>query len=183
MRPTWHLRRLLSGEHPGARRALGLLILAAVVIGIAGLQLVVRAQDAGKAAPPEHSGPRDYDAVELSDTQREMISVATATTREFPREREAVGNIDFNEDMSVQVSTPYQGRIVQIKAKIGDVVTKGQVLFTIESPDLIQAESSLIAAAGVLELTSRALERAQQLCRGERPAAGQFRSTDRGRGA
>jgi cobalt-zinc-cadmium efflux system membrane fusion protein len=42
-------------------------------------------------------------------------------------------------------------------------VTRGQVLFTIESPDLIQADSTLIAAAGVLDLTTHALERAKQL--------------------
>jgi cobalt-zinc-cadmium efflux system membrane fusion protein len=36
-------------------------------------------------------------------------------------------------------------------------------LLTIESPDLIQAESNLIAAAGMLDLTSHALERAKQL--------------------
>ena len=35
--------------------------------------------------------------------------------------------------------TPYQGRIVGIFAKIGDEVKKGQVLFTIDSPDLLTA--------------------------------------------
>jgi cobalt-zinc-cadmium efflux system membrane fusion protein len=61
------------------------------------------------------------------------------------------------------VFPPYQGRIVQLFAKLGDNVAKAQPLFTIESPDLIQAESSLIAAAGVLDLTTKALERARQL--------------------
>ena len=40
---------------------------------------------------------------------------------------------------------------------------KGQTLFTIDSPDLLQAESTLIAAAGVLELTSRNLARLKEL--------------------
>jgi membrane fusion protein, heavy metal efflux system len=42
-------------------------------------------------------------------------------------------------------------------------VKKDQLLFTIDSPDLIQAESTLIAAAGLLELTGRALVRAKAL--------------------
>jgi cobalt-zinc-cadmium efflux system membrane fusion protein len=46
---------------------------------------------------------------------------------------------------------------------MGDNVKRGQPLLTIESPDLIQAESALIAAAGVLDLTTHALERAKQL--------------------
>jgi cobalt-zinc-cadmium efflux system membrane fusion protein len=65
--------------------------------------------------------------------------------------------------MSVQVFTPYQGRIIALFAEIGDDVKKGQTLYTIDSPDLLQAESTLIAAAGVLQLTSRNLERLRDL--------------------
>jgi cobalt-zinc-cadmium efflux system membrane fusion protein len=122
-----------------------------------------KADDNGKpkAVAPE-SGP-DSDVVELSDAQLAMISIGTVSERSFPNQTEAVGNIDFNEDMASQVFPPYQGRIATLYAKIGDNVTRGQPLLTIESPDLIQAESSLIASAGVLDLTTHALERAKQL--------------------
>jgi cobalt-zinc-cadmium efflux system membrane fusion protein len=46
---------------------------------------------------------------------------------------------------------------------LGDDVQKGQPLFTIDSPDLIQAESSLISAAAALELTGKELARAKEL--------------------
>jgi cobalt-zinc-cadmium efflux system membrane fusion protein len=101
--------------------------------------------------------------VVLSDSQLQMINVGAVSEYTFPLQREAVGNIDFNEDMETQVFPPYQGRISQLFAKLGDNVAKGQLLFTIESPDLIQAESTLIGAAGVLDLTGKALERAKQL--------------------
>jgi cobalt-zinc-cadmium efflux system membrane fusion protein len=65
--------------------------------------------------------------------------------------------------MAVQVFTPYQGRIIALFASIGDDVKKGQTLFTIDSPDLLTAESTLIAAAGVLELTTRSLARLAEL--------------------
>jgi cobalt-zinc-cadmium efflux system membrane fusion protein len=65
--------------------------------------------------------------------------------------------------MTVQVFTPYQGRIIQTYADLGDEVKKGQTLFTIESPDFIAAESNLISAAGVLEQTNSALQRARNL--------------------
>jgi membrane fusion protein, heavy metal efflux system len=42
-------------------------------------------------------------------------------------------------------------------------VKKGQVLFSLESPDFIAAESTLIAAAATLEQTSSALQRATRL--------------------
>src|SRR5208282_5835660 len=57
----------------------------------------------------------------------------------------------------------YQGRIIDAYPNIGDRVEKDQVLFTIDSPDLLAAESTLIAAAGVLKLQNRTLVRAQKM--------------------
>jgi cobalt-zinc-cadmium efflux system membrane fusion protein len=108
------------------------------------------------AAPPA-------DSVNLSDSQLAYVKVEPVGEREFPIEKQAVGSIDFNEEMSVQVFTPYPGRIIGLFAKVGDDVKKGQTLFTIDSPDLLQAESILIAAAGVLEFTTRNLARLKAL--------------------
>jgi len=106
---------------------------------------------------------REKDSVDLSDSQLASVKVEPAEERDFPVQKEAVGSIDFDEDMAVQVFTPYQGRIIALYASIGDDVKKGQTLFTIDSPDLLQAESTLIAAAGVLELTTRSLARLREL--------------------
>jgi cobalt-zinc-cadmium efflux system membrane fusion protein len=119
---------------------------------------------ASSTSPPagQGAGP-GLAVVQLSESQLGSIKVEPVGEREFPLEKEAVGSIDFNEELSVQVFAPYQGRIISLFAKVGDEVTKGQTLFTIESPDLIQAEATLISAAGVLDLTSRALRRAKEL--------------------
>ena len=103
------------------------------------------------------------DTVELSDTQLQSVKIEAVGARDFPIEKTAVGSIDFNEEFSVQVFTPNPGRILELFAKVGDDVKKGQTLFTIDSPDLLQAESTLIAAAGVLELTTRNLARLKEL--------------------
>jgi len=84
----------------------------------------------------------------LSEKQRATVKVEPVSEHVFVIEKGAVGSIDFNEDLSVQVFTVYQGKIIQLFGKIGDDVKKGQTLFTIDSPDLVQAESTLIAAAG-----------------------------------
>jgi cobalt-zinc-cadmium efflux system membrane fusion protein len=116
-------------------------------------------------AEPSDAGAlkKSTDSVDLSDTQLVSVKVEPVQEREFPVEKDAVGSIDFNEDLSVQVFTPYQGRIIALFGEVGDDVKKGQTLFTIDSPDLLQAESTLIAAAGVLELTNRNLARLQEL--------------------
>ena len=101
--------------------------------------------------------------VTLSDQQLAEVKVESVGYQVFPIEKSAVGNIDFNQDMSVQVFTPYQGRIIEAFAKVGDDVRRGQPLFTIDSPDLLQAESTLISAAGMLELHTRTLARAREL--------------------
>jgi cobalt-zinc-cadmium efflux system membrane fusion protein len=101
--------------------------------------------------------------LELSDRDVAAVKAEPAAFREFPVEKTAIGSIDFNQDMTVQVFTPYPGRIVQLSAQLGDEVQKGQVLFTIDSPDLVQASSTLISAAGILDLTNRNLVRAKTL--------------------
>jgi cobalt-zinc-cadmium efflux system membrane fusion protein len=110
-----------------------------------------------------HPFARANETVELTAAQLRSVSVQPVSEQNFVPQRDAVGNIDFNEDMTVQVSPPYQGRVVQLFAKMGDAVRRGQPLFTIESPDLVQAASTLISAAGVLKLTSSVLERATGL--------------------
>ncbi len=109
----------------------------------------------------EHSAA--VNSVDLSESQLASVKVAPVEERDFPVEKQAVGSIDFNQDMSVQVFAPYQGRIIALFAEVGNDVKKGQTLFTIDSADLLQAESSLIAAAGVLELDNKNLARLQDL--------------------
>jgi cobalt-zinc-cadmium efflux system membrane fusion protein len=103
------------------------------------------------------------DSVELSETQLKFVKVAPVDERDFPIEKGAVGSIDFNQELLTQVFTPYQGRIIGLFAKVGDEVRKGETLFTIDSPDLLQACSTLISAAGVLQLTTRNLARLKNL--------------------
>jgi cobalt-zinc-cadmium efflux system membrane fusion protein len=118
------------------------------------------------AAGPEaakKAAPAAANIVDLQETQLKAVKVEVAAERDFPHERSAVGSIDFNEELLTQVFTPYQGRIVDLFAKIGDEVKKGQPLFTIDSPDLVQASSTLISAAAVLELTTHNLDRMKML--------------------
>ncbi len=103
------------------------------------------------------------DTVDLSDSQLDAVKVAALEARDFPVEKDAIGSIDFDEEMAVPVFAPYEGRIIALFGSVGDDVKKGQTLFTIDSPDLLQAESTLIAAAGVLDLDTKNLQRLRDL--------------------
>ena len=132
--------------------------------GLGGAGTSAKAQGAAtRPSGPSGAGSDAPPSVNLTDSQLGFVKVEPASEREFAIEKESVGSIDFNQDMTVQVFTPYQGRIVGLFAKVGDPVQRGQTLFTIDSPDLLQAESMLIAAAGVLEYTTRNLARLREL--------------------
>jgi membrane fusion protein, heavy metal efflux system len=101
--------------------------------------------------------------VELSPSQLQAIKIEPVGAYRFPVENDTVGNIDFDEDLSVQVFPPYQGTIIDAFAEVGNDVKKDQPIYTIRSPDLIQAESNLIGAAATFELNSKELSRAKNL--------------------
>jgi membrane fusion protein, heavy metal efflux system len=99
----------------------------------------------------------------LSDSQLASVKIETLGNYRFPVEKDCVGSIDFDEDLAVQVFPPYQGKILTAVVQVGDDVQKGQPLYTIDSPDLVQAESTLIGAAAALDLNNAELVRAKAL--------------------
>ena len=101
--------------------------------------------------------------LDLSPSQLNSIKIEPVGRYLFPVEKEAVGNIDFADDLSVQVFPAYQGTIIKTFVELGAKVQKEQPLYTIKSPDLIQAESNLIGAAAMFELTNKELARVQGL--------------------
>ena len=74
-----------------------------------------------------------------------------------------MGTLSFDDDLSVEVFPAYQGTIIKTFVELGAKVQKDQPLYTIKSPDLIQAESNLIGAAATYELTTKELARAKDL--------------------
>jgi cobalt-zinc-cadmium efflux system membrane fusion protein len=146
---------------------------AAIVVAVALLESCNSRGQAAGGHPPQQSGKNSNapvaDAkaanpgVDLSPSQLNSIKIEPVGTYEFPVERETVGNISFADDLSVQVFPSYQGTIIKAFVELGAQVEQDQPLYTIKSPDLIQAESTLIGAAATFELTSKELERVKGL--------------------
>ncbi|MBV8379628.1 MAG: efflux RND transporter periplasmic adaptor subunit [Paucibacter sp.] len=99
----------------------------------------------------------------LTDRQLAAVKVRPVSSRDFAARLDAVGYVDYDEDRTVPAFAPWAGRIRQVFVKAGDDVRQGAALYSIDSPDLVQAESTLIASAGVLQLTSKALDRERQM--------------------
>jgi cobalt-zinc-cadmium efflux system membrane fusion protein len=136
-------------------------VFATVLLKFASGQLANTNPPLGQA-PPSNAPPSEA-SVDLKPSQLAAIKIETVGTYVFSMEKTALGSIDYDEDLSVQVFSSYQGKIITATANLGDEVKKGQPLYTIDSPDLIQAESTLIGAAALLDLTSKELARAKSL--------------------
>jgi cobalt-zinc-cadmium efflux system membrane fusion protein len=137
--------------------------ISAVAVGSMAVLSLFGVGCSGGATANSAASPAVPDSVELNPSQVAAVKLAPVATRNFALQRAAVGTIGFDEDVAVQVFSPYSGRIIQTFAEIGDDVLRGKTLYTIDSPDLLQAESTLIAAAGVADLTAAALKRAKEL--------------------
>jgi len=144
-------------------------VTAAAIIVVTGLLELGRSRgQAANANTPQQSGANSNTsssdaALDLSPSQLNSIKIEPVGGYLFPVEKEAVGNIDFADDLSVQVFPAYQGTIIKSFVELGVSVRKDQPLYTIKSPDLIQAESNLIGAAAAFDLTNKELARVQGL--------------------
>jgi membrane fusion protein, heavy metal efflux system len=146
-------------------------LIALVVIGAAAItgsryfassaKVEAATTDRATKAPPAADDTAQF--VDLSEKQAASLKIAATGSRDFETLKTAIGTIDFNQNVLVQVFSQYPGKILKASYNVGDDVKQGDVLFTIDSPDLLQAESTLLASAGVLELQTRTLARATQL--------------------
>lgn len=139
----------------GIGAVIGCMLLVAVV--------VYASRTDSASSTPQHASAPARDSVTITELQSKQVKIEAAQVVEFASQRETVGYIDFNQDLTVPVFSSYQGRVRQVFAKAGDDIRKGQPLFSIDSPDLVQAESTLISTAGVVALNSKVLERAKKM--------------------
>jgi membrane fusion protein, heavy metal efflux system len=150
-----------------SKREVIAIVAVVMIIGAATVFISLRGQSASantEGGSTSASNPSRPDAaVDLSPSQLKSIKIDPVGSYRFDVEKEAVGNISYADDLSVDVYPAYQGTIIEALVELGTAVEKDQPLYTIKSPDLIQAESTLIGAAATDELTTKELARARDL--------------------
>jgi cobalt-zinc-cadmium efflux system membrane fusion protein len=110
------------------------------------------------AATPPHnkSGPVSHDSSPRVETdivdysgQRQDLSLA--------------GKIAYGEDRYSKISSPLQGRVIEVRAHLGDRVKAGAILLVIDSPDIAQAYSEYVKEHSELQYATRSHELAKDL--------------------
>ena len=117
------------------------------------------------------------DPLRATPDQVARLKTAAVARRTVDIIEEATGKVAFNDEASTPVLSPYTGRVVELLAKPGDTVRKGEPLFTIDTPDIVDAEGDFlngraaeVKAKAVLAQAQRTRERTARLVAGEAAA-------------
>lgn len=73
------------------------------------------------------------------------------------------GKVAYGEDRYSKISSPLQGRVVEVRAHLGDRVKAGDVLLIVDSQDIAQAYSEYVKEDSDLQYATRAYELAKDL--------------------
>jgi cobalt-zinc-cadmium efflux system membrane fusion protein len=97
------------------------------------------------AAPPP-TDKVDPGSVRVTADQMHQLELVKVGLCSFRQQKTAIGQIAFNENASTNVFTPFSGRVTRLMAQVGDEVKRGDPLFEIDSPEVVQVQTDLIAA-------------------------------------
>src|SRR5262249_36773622 len=140
----------------------GLVAAVALVIGTwLAVAAVTRGSD--KLAETDTSSQGRREGAAYYPTRKQWAAWTTAPVEKvvFRTEHLTEGKIAVDEDRSTLVFSPYSGRVTKLLAKPGDTVKAGQALFTVEAPDMVQAQNDFVTAIANLNKARSALELAK----------------------
>ena len=119
--------------------------------------------DAESGAPPAAIVDHDGDASVVRVDHPEQFPLATATAREAAPELSVTGVVSPDVARAVPVISLASGRVVDLRARLGDRVQKGQLLLRINSADASGAFSDYRKAVVDRVLARSQLDRATAL--------------------
>lgn len=142
------------------------LLIAFISIGISvGIHRLAFAEDhPPAAAEADADGKKHADEVKLTSAamSRYGIKVAAVTKQVLTPTFVAPARVAFNAEAVAHVGAAVRGRAIEIKARVGDVVKKGDALLVVESPELGQAQSDFIQKRTAVDVALAGVDPAKQ---------------------
>jgi cobalt-zinc-cadmium efflux system membrane fusion protein len=114
-------------------------------------------------APPKAVVEPDLDATNFKVDHPERFPLTTAVVHKAPPALNVTGVVQPDIVRAVPVVSLASGRVVEIKARLGDAVRKGQLLLRVQSNDVSGAYQTYLKAGNDERLARTQLERAQIL--------------------
>jgi len=134
----------------------------AVTLGLA-LSGCGEKSDAKSEAPPKAEVVPDLDANNFTVDHPELFPLVSATEHRAAPALNVTGVVQPDIARAVPVISLASGRVVEIKARLGDMVRKGQLLLRVQSGDVSGAYQTYLKAVNDERLARQQLERAQVL--------------------
>jgi cobalt-zinc-cadmium efflux system membrane fusion protein len=119
--------------------------------------------DAKAEEPPPAQVETESDVNVIAVDHPERFPLATAQLRETAPELQVTGVVSVDVSRNVPVISLASGRVVEIHAKLGDTVSKGQLLMRVQSSDISSAFSDYRHALADQTLLRAQLAREQVL--------------------
>ena len=130
---------------------------------MAGCGAIGKAPDTDAGAPPPAKVEREADASLVKVDHPEQFPLATAVRHDAAHALRVTGVVTADVSRNIPVISLASGRIVEIHARLGDTVTKGQLLLKVQSEDIAQAFSDYRQAVADEVLAKAQLERSKIL--------------------
>jgi cobalt-zinc-cadmium efflux system membrane fusion protein len=141
----------------------------AIWIALAGVGIILTGCSASVKAdpkaemPPEVVVEHESDANVFKVDKPEQFPLATAAQYDAAPQLNVTGTIAADVSRNIPVISLTSGRIVEIDARLGDTVTKGQLLLKVQSQDIAQAFSDYRQAIADETLAKAQFERSKIL--------------------
>jgi cobalt-zinc-cadmium efflux system membrane fusion protein len=129
--------------------------------GLTGCQ--VKAADASEEAPPPAKVVGDVDVANWSVADPSKYPLVAAERFDAPSKLVVTGSVSPDIARTVPVISLASGRVVEIRARLGDEVKKGQVLLQVRSDDISGGFAAYQSAVADEVLAKAQWERAQEL--------------------
>lgn len=114
-------------------------------------------------APPQTKVEHEEDVNVVQTDHPEQFPLVAATDYSATSQIVATGTVTPDVARTVPVVSLATGRVVEVKARLGDTVKKGQVLLVVQSADIAAAFSDYRKAVADEKLANTQLERAKLL--------------------
>jgi cobalt-zinc-cadmium efflux system membrane fusion protein len=120
-------------------------------------------EEAHHAATKVKSQNSNIITFEANAPQLAYLKIDVVHKGQVPTVEALQGFVAYDEDQTSRITSPVNGRVIQIFAKVGDKVKLGQSLAMMDSPDFGQANADLMKAESDLKLKEQSYERAKSL--------------------
>ncbi|MDE1175723.1 MAG: efflux RND transporter periplasmic adaptor subunit [Edaphobacter sp.] len=116
-----------------------------------------------EGAPPSAQDVKTGDMSLITVDKPDHFPLVSAEKMEAVTELKVTGTVNPDISREVPVISLASGRVVDIKARLGDNVKKGQLLLRVQSPDSTNAFDSYLKAVNDERLSNKAYVRAEDL--------------------